>query len=86
MNSDLQTFVEPYKRHEKDNGSPEVQIAILTFEITGLQSHLKDHPGDVDAKRSLLKKVAKRRKYLKYLKENKLERYTIITKKLKLKA
>lgn len=86
MNEELLAFVEPFKRHEKDNGSPEVQIAILTFEVTILQAHLKDHSKDVDAKRSLLKKVARRRKFLKYLKENTLERYTLISKKLKLKA
>lgn len=86
MQEELNAFVEPFKRHEKDNGSPEVQIAILTFYVTMLQGHLKDHPKDVDAKRSLLKKVARRRKFLKYLKENALERYTLISKKLKLKA
>ena len=86
MQEELLAFVEPFKRHDKDNGSPEVQIAILTFEVNVLQNHLKDHPKDVDAKRSLLKKVARRRKFLKYLKENNLERYTLISKKLKLKA
>ena len=86
MNEALLAFVEPFKRHEKDNGSPEVQIAILTFEVTQLQDHLKSHPKDVDAKRSLLKKVARRRKFLKYLKENELKRYNMISKKLKLKA
>jgi small subunit ribosomal protein S15 len=51
-----------------------------------LQGHLKAHDKDVDAKRSLLKKVARRRKFLKYLKENALERYTLIVKKLGLKG
>lgn len=77
---------ELFKRHEKDNGSPEVQIAILTEEITMLQGHLKAHSKDVDAKRSLLKKVARRRKFMKYLKENNLERYNLVAKKLGLKA
>lgn len=86
MQEELLAFVAPFKRHDNDNGSPEVQIAILTFEVTVLQDHLKDHSKDVDAKRSLLKKVARRRKFLKYLKENALERYTLISKKLKLKA
>jgi len=85
MKQELQDFLKPFQRHEKDNGSPEVQIAILTFEISLLQSHLEAHPSDIDAKRSLLKKVARRRKYLKYLKENSLERYTVVSKKLKLK-
>jgi len=86
MQEELLAFIAPFKRHDKDNGSPEVQIAILTFEVTILQGHLKDHPKDVDAKRSLLKKVARRRKFLRYLKENALERYTVVSKKLKLKA
>lgn len=86
MQEELNAFVAPFKRHDKDNGSPEVQIAILTFYVTLLQDHLKTHSKDVDAKRSLLKKVARRRKFLKYLKENALERYTLISKKLKLKA
>ena len=86
MSKKIQEFIKPFQRHDKDNGSPEVQIWILTEEITWLQSHLREHPQDVDAKRSLLKKVARRRKYLRYLKENELERYTLVTKKLKLKV
>lgn len=77
---------EQFKRHDKDNGSPEVQIAILTQEIGMLQDHLKQHDKDVDAKRSLLKKVARRRKFMKYLKENELEKYNLVAKKLGLKA
>lgn len=86
MDWQLLNFIKPFQRHDKDNGSPEVQIAILTFEITELQSHIEAHPNDIDPKRSLLKKVARRRKYLKYLKETELERYNIVSKKLKLKA
>ncbi len=86
MNESTTTVVKPFQRHDKDNGSPEVQIALLSHEVEMLQEHLKTHPSDVDAKRSLLKKVARRRKFLKYLKEHALERYTVITKKLKLKA
>jgi len=86
MNWDLLNFIKPFQRHEKDNGSPEVQVAILTFEISLLQSHIELHQNDIDPKRSLLKKVARRRKYLKYLKESELERYNIVSKKLKLKV
>jgi len=82
----LAAFIAPFRRHEGDNGSPEVQIAILSFEVTHLQQHLVDHPKDVDAKRSLLKKVARRRKFLRYLKETNIERFALVTKKLKLKA
>ena len=59
MKNDILKAAEPFKRHDKDNGSPEVQIAILTEEIAMLQGHLKQHDKDVDAKRSLLKKVAR---------------------------
>lgn len=86
MSQELKNFVAPFKRQDNDDGSPEVQVAQLTFEITELQSHVKTHDKDVDAKRSLLKKVARRRKFLRYLKENALERYTLIVKKLNLKA
>jgi small subunit ribosomal protein S15 len=86
MREEAQKFVTPFKRHEKDNGSPEVQIALLSYEVEQLQLHLKEHKSDVDAKRSLLKKVARRRKFLRYLKENEIERYTLIANKLKLKV
>ena len=79
-------FIKSFQRHENDNGSPEVQIALLTWYITRQQEHLRNHPKDVDTKRSLLKKVARRRKFLKYLKEHALERFALVTKKLKLKA
>jgi small subunit ribosomal protein S15 len=82
----LQAFIAPFKRDEKDDGSPEVQVAQLTYEIAELQGHLKQHDKDVDAKRSLLKKVARRRKFMKYLKENALERYNLLVKKLGLKG
>ena len=82
----LQEFIKPFQRHENDNGSPEVQIAILTFEINQLQNHLNEHEKDVDARRALLKKVARRRKFLKYLKEKSLDRYQLVIKKLKLKG
>ena len=86
MNQDLLNFVAPFKRQENDDWSPEVQVAQLSFEITELQAHVKTHDKDVDAKRSLLKKVARRRKFLRYLKENALERYTLVVKKLGLKG
>jgi small subunit ribosomal protein S15 len=78
--------VDKVKRHENDNGSPEVQIVQLTEEIKILQDHLAQHIHDVDPKRSLLKKVAKRRTLLKYLKENDIKRYTVIAQELNLKA
>lgn len=86
MENKIKEYISPFKRHEKDNWSPEVQIAILTSEITSLQEHIKLHIHDIDAKRSLLKKVARRRKFLKYLKNTEIERYTYVSQKLWLKA
>ncbi|MFA5748232.1 MAG: 30S ribosomal protein S15 [Candidatus Absconditabacterales bacterium] len=75
-----------FQRHEKDTGSPEVQILYLSNEIQELQEHLIAHKKDYDAKRSLLKKVAKRRTLLKYLKQNDLSIYNTVSKKLNLKV
>jgi len=75
-----------FQRHDKDTGSPEVQAGLLSDEIQQLQDHLVAHKKDYDAKRSLLKKVAKRRKFLKYLKGKDLETYSTVSKKLDLKV
>jgi len=54
--------------HDKDTGSPHVQVAILSMEIDLLAKHLQEHPKDESARRGLLAKVAQRRKILNYLK------------------
>ncbi len=74
-----------YKLHRKDTGSPEVQVALLTEEINSLVSHLKKHPKDFHSKRGLIGMVMKRKKLLKYLKEESTRRYNSIIKKLGLK-
>ncbi len=74
-----------FKRHDKDTGSPEFQIALLSDEIALLQSHLEAHKKDYDAKRSILKKVAKRRSLLRYLKEKNLDTYVAVSKKFGIK-
>ena len=74
------------QRHTKDNGSPEVQIALLCTSITNLQRHLQKNIHDVDSKRSLLRKVAKRRSLMKYLKATNLEIYQKVAETYKLKA
>ena len=78
-------IIEKYKLHELDTGSAEVQIALLTEEIKRLVLHLKTHPKDFHSKRGLLKMVAKRRKFLRYLKEEDEKRYNSIIKKIGLK-
>ena len=75
-----------FKRHDKDTGSIEVQIGLLTQEIVTLQAHLAANKYDSDAKRSLLKKVARRRALLKYLKTKKLSTYNALSKQVNVKV
>lgn len=79
-------IIKKHKIHEKDTGSYEVQIALLTEEIKRLVDHLKIHPKDFHSKRGLLKMVAKRRKFLNLLKKEDPKRYQILTEKLKIKT
>ncbi len=71
-----------YKVHEKDTGSPEVQIAILSERITYLTEHFKTHAKDHHSRRGLLKLVGQRRKLLDYLKTTSKERYEKIIARL----
>lgn len=63
-------LISKHQAHNKDTGSPRVQIAILTKEITELTKHLQDHKKDHSARRGLLSKVARRRTLLNYLRMN----------------
>ena len=74
--------IEQNRTHEKDTGSPEVQVAILTARINELTEHLKVHPKDNHSRRGLLKMVGQRRKMLNYLQKKDIERYRAIIKKL----
>ncbi len=75
-----------FKKHDNDTWSPSVQIWILSKEIKLLQEHMVAHPKDYDAKRSLLKKVSKRRRLLKYLKLKDIDVYLDISKKVWVKV
>jgi small subunit ribosomal protein S15 len=77
-----QKAIKEAKLHEKDTGSPEAQVAVLTKEIERLVSHLKKHAKDFASKRGLLKMVSKRKTLLDYLKNEDEKRYREITKKL----
>lgn len=77
--------INTYKRDEKDTGSPEVQIALLTERITELTEHLKVHVKDNHSRRGLLKMVGKRRNLLNYLAKKDIERYRVIVEKLGLR-
>jgi small subunit ribosomal protein S15 len=73
------------KISETDTGSPEVQVSILTKQISELASHLKKHAKDLHSRRGLLGMVADRRRHLKYLEKNNKRRYNALVKKLQLK-
>lgn len=77
--------VAEFKTHEKDTGSTEVQVALLTEKIVQLTEHLKDHKKDHHSRRGLLGMVARRRKFLDYLKEQNTRKYNSLIKKLGLK-
>ncbi|SFX35032.1 small subunit ribosomal protein S15 [Thermoactinomyces sp. DSM 45891] len=68
-------IISEYKTHESDTGSPEVQIAMLTYRINELNGHLKDHKKDHHSRRGLLKMVGHRRNLLTYLKNKDVTRY-----------
>ncbi len=74
-----------FQVHDKDTGSPEAQIGILTTQIDELATHLKKHKKDNHSRRGLVKMVADRRSHLKYLEKTNEKRYTAILKKLKIK-
>lgn len=71
--------------HEKDTGSADVQIAVLTKRITELTEHLKSHAKDHSSRRGLLKLVAQRRSLLDYLKRTASDRYQTVLEKLQLR-
>ena len=80
-----QEIINTYKRDEKDTGSTEVQIALLTERINELTEHLKVHVKDNHSRRGLLKMVGKRRNLLNYLAKKDVQRYRDIVEKLGLR-
>ena len=74
-----------YATHEGDTGSPEVQIAVLTYRINELTEHLRTHIHDDHSRRGLLKMVGKRRKLLDYLAKKDINRYRTLIAKLGLR-
>ena len=80
-----QNIIKEFARDEKDTGSPEVQIAILTKEIEALTEHLKNNKQDKHSKRGLLMKVGKRRSLLDYLVKTDVKRYRAVVSKLGLR-
>jgi small subunit ribosomal protein S15 len=75
-------IINDFRAHEKDTGSSEVQVAILTAKISYLTDHLKSHGKDHHSRRGLLKMVSKRRGLLDYLKNKDIERYRTLIARL----
>ncbi len=78
-------IIAKFATHEGDTGSPEVQIALLTYRINHLNEHLKENKQDNHSRRGLLKMVGKRRGLLDYLKAKDIERYRAIIEALGLR-
>jgi len=78
-------LISKFRTHDQDTGSPQVQIAILTKEISDLTKHLQEHKQDQSARRGLLGKVAQRRRLLTYLKMNNPDEYQKVLEMHKLK-
>ena len=81
----IEEIIKEYGLKEGDTGSPEVQVALLTYRINDLNEHLSTHPKDHHSRRGLLKMVGQRRNLLAYLKENDLERYRSLISRLGLR-
>ena len=78
-------IIKEYQLKEGDTGSPEVQIAVLTYRINDLNEHLKVHKKDHHSRRGLLKMVGQRRNLLAYLKDKDVERYRTLIARLGLR-
>lgn len=78
-------IIQEHRAHDGDTGSPEVQVAVLTTRIQHLTEHLRTHKHDYHSRRGLLKMVGRRRRLLKYLQKNDVERYRALIGKLGLR-
>ena len=78
-------IINDFKRDEKDTGSPEVQVALLSFDINALQTHFETNKKDHHSRRGLLRMVSQRRKLLDYLKRKDVARYTQLIERLGLR-
>ena len=85
LKDEKQTIIEQYATHEGDTGSPEVQIALLTYRIKNLTEHLKGNHKDHHSRRGMFKMIGNRRNLLNYLQKKDIERYRAIVEKLGLR-
>lgn len=77
-----QKIIKDFGKSDKDSGSAEVQVAILTERISNLTEHLKEHPKDNHSRTGLMKLIGKRRGLLSYIKNKDIEQYRALIKKL----
>lgn len=84
LTDEKQNIIKKFAREKGDTGSPEVQIALLSAQIDKLAEHLKAHKKDIHSRRGLLSMVSKRRRLLNYLKKRDEERFSALTKSLKI--
>ena len=80
-----ENIIKQYKVHDSDTGSPEVQIALISERLTGLNSHFQSHKKDHHSRRGLLMLVGRRRRLLNYVKHKDVNRYRAIIETLGLK-
>ncbi|WP_210469393.1 30S ribosomal protein S15 [Sporosarcina sp. 6E9] len=78
-------LISEFKTHENDTGSADIQVAILTEEINNLNKHLSTHKKDHHSRRGLMKMIGRRRKLLKYMRDNEVQRYRDLITKLGLR-
>ena len=83
--ADKQAVIEEYRTQEKDTGSTESQVAVLTTRITELTQHLREHKHDESTRRGLLKLVGRRRRLLRYLNSQDVSKYRALIAKLGLR-
>ncbi len=84
-NEEKTKTIQTFKTHDKDSGSPEVQVALLTTRINNLTGHFKKHMKDYHSRRGLLMLVGQRRRLLSYLKNTSVARYNKVVKDLGLR-
>lgn len=78
-------IIKEFAQHDGDTGSTEVQIAVLTADITEINAHMKEHKKDYHSQRGLMKKIGHRRNLLGYLRKNNVQSYRELIKKLGLR-
>ena len=83
--ADKQAVIEEYRTHDKDTGSTESQVAVLTARITELTQHLRENKHDESTRRGLLKLVGRRRRLLRYLNSEDVGRYRTLIARLGLR-